>query len=88
MGSIVFFRFTDIQEKAVMGMNIIPSMFIEKMHNIDIGDMVQLFDFFINDLPHPGSFEAELLQWQVSNPCKIISQNINSKIMYIYLIKF
>ena len=63
---MVCFRVTDIQEKAVMGMNIIPSVFLDKMKEMETSDMVQIFDFFLDDIPHPGSFEAELLQWQVS----------------------
>ena len=63
---MVCFRFTDIQEKAVMGMNIIPSVFLDEMKEMETSDMVQIFDLFLDDIPHPGSFESELLQWQVS----------------------
>ena len=58
--------FSDIQEKAMMGMNIIPSIFLEKFNTNEMKDMVEIFEYYVDDLPHPGSFEAELLQWQVN----------------------
>ena len=58
---MVCFRFTDIQEKAVMDMNIIPSVFLDKMKEMETSDMVQIFDFLLDDIPHPGSFEVDLL---------------------------
>ena len=48
-----------------MGMEIIPSFFIETMKEIDVEQMEEKFEFYKDDLPHPGSFQAELLQWQV-----------------------
>ena len=63
INNIIFgFRFSDIQEKAMMGMNIIPSIFLEKFNTNEMKDMVEIFEYYVDDLPHPGSFEAELLQ--------------------------
>ena len=59
------FRFTDIQEKAIIGMYIISSIFIQKMQGMEPNEMAGKFDFFKDDLPHPDSLIAELLQWQV-----------------------
>ena len=47
-------------------MNIIPSVFIQKMEQLDMKQIVAMFDYFTDDLPHPVSFEAELQQWKVS----------------------
>ena len=63
---MVCFGFTDIQEKAVMGININPSVFLDKMKEMETSDMVQIFGFFLDDFPHLGSFKAELVQGQVS----------------------
>ena len=49
----------------MMGLEIIPSFFIETMKKIDVQQMEEKFEFYKDDLPHPGSFQAELLQWQV-----------------------
>ena len=43
-------------------MNIIPSIFPDKFNTTEMKDMVEIFKFFIDYLPHPASFEAELLQ--------------------------
>ena len=59
------FRFTDIQEKAIMSMDIILSILILKMQGMEPNEMAGKFDFFKDDLPHPGSLIAEFLQWQV-----------------------
>ena len=50
----------------MMGMNIIPSIFLEKFNTTEMKDMVEIFEYYVDDLPHPGSFEAEFLQWQVN----------------------
>ena len=46
-------------------MDIIPSIFIQKMQGMEPNEIARKFDFFKDDLPHPGSLIAELLQWQV-----------------------
>ena len=51
----------------MMGMNIIPSIFLEKMRSMEVNKIVEMFDYFKDDLPNPDSFVAELLQWQVSS---------------------
>ena len=58
-------RFTDIQDKAMLGMKIIPRVFVEEIQNIDLSQIVGHFNFFQDDLPIPEAFEAELLQWKV-----------------------
>ena len=60
-------RFTDIQQMAIMGMNIIPSIITEKMRGMTVNATVDKFNFFKDDLPHRGSFIAEHLQWEVSS---------------------
>ena len=57
-----------------MGMNIIPSVFLEKFDSVEMKDMVQIFEFYVDDFPHPGSFEAKLLQWQVRTYNKIVCE--------------
>ena len=47
----------------MMGMNIIPSIFLEKMRSMEVNEIVEMFDYFKDDLPNPDSFVAELLQW-------------------------
>ena len=49
----------------MLGMGIIPTMFIEEMKEKDVNQMAEKFQFFHDDLPHTGSFKAELLQWEV-----------------------
>ena len=53
-------------------MNIIPSVFLEKFDSVEMKDMVQIFEFYADDFPHPGSFEAKLLQCQVRTYNKIV----------------
>ena len=48
-------------------MNIIPSIFIKKMIGMTMNAIVDEFNFFKDDLPHRGSFIAELLQGEVSS---------------------
>ena len=59
-------RFSDIQDKAMMGMKIIPSVFLDKMRDMETSKTVEEFDFFKDDIPHPETFQSELLQWRVS----------------------
>ena len=64
---ICFFliRFTNIQDKAMLGMNIIPSIFVDHTSNMEVSKIVDEFKFFEDDLPIPETLEAELLQWRV-----------------------
>ena len=57
-----------------MGMNIIPSVFLEKFDSVEMKDMVQIFEFYVDDFPHPRSFEVKLLQWQVRTYNKIVCE--------------
>ena len=34
---------------------------------MEVNKIVEMFDYFKDDLPNPDSFVAELLQWQVSS---------------------
>ena len=61
----VLIRFTDIQEKAMLGMKIIPSVFVDHTSNMEVSKIVDEFKFFEDDLLIPDTFEAELLQWRV-----------------------
>ena len=62
---MLYLRFTDIQQKAMMGMNIILSIFVDSMKSMELDEIVAMFDYFKADLPNEGSFITELLQWQV-----------------------
>ena len=44
----------------MMGMNIIPSIFLEKMRNMEVNEIVEMFDYFKDALPNPDSFVADL----------------------------
>ena len=43
-------------------------------------EIVEMFDYFKDDLPNPDSFVAELLQWQVSS-CNFLFINISIDIV-------
>jgi hypothetical protein len=47
-------------------MKIIPSVLVKEMAGSALNNMAREFEYFVEDLPHPGSFNAELLQWLVS----------------------
>ena len=64
---MLYLSFTDIQQKAMMGMNIIPSIFVDNMKSMEMDEIVAMFDYFKDDLPNKGLFITELLQWQVSS---------------------
>ena len=64
----------------MMGMNIIPSIFLEKMRSMEVNKIVEMFDYFKDDLPNPDSFVAELLQWQVSS-CNFLFIDISIDIV-------
>ena len=49
----------------MLGMKIIPCVFVEEIQNIDLPQIVGHFNFFQDDLPIPEAFEAELVQWKV-----------------------
>ena len=59
-------RFSDIQYKAMIGMKIIPSVFLNNIRDMETSKIVEEFDFFKDDLPLPETFPSELLQWRVS----------------------
>ena len=50
----------------MMGIKIIPSMFLDNMRDIETSKIVEEFDFFKDDLPLQETFPSELLQWRVS----------------------
>ena len=62
----IFYRFSDIQDKAMMGMKVIPSVFLQEANTMEPNRMVNQFEYFLDDLPHHGTFDAELLHWLVS----------------------
>ena len=47
-------------------MKVIPSVFLQYMVKMEPKKISKEFQHFENDLPHPGTFELELLQWSVS----------------------
>ena len=62
----IFYRFSDIQDKAMAGMKVIPSVFLKEANTTEPNRMANQFEYFLDDLPHRGTFDAELLQWLVS----------------------
>lgn len=58
-------RFTNIQDKAMLGMKIIPSVYLEEVASLEPRQIVEKFTFFEDDLPMVETFETELLQWKV-----------------------
>ena len=50
----------------MLGMKIIPSVFVEEIQNIDLSQTVGHFNFFQDDPPILEAFEAELLHWNVT----------------------
>lgn len=61
------YRFSDIQQKAMMGLNIVPSVFLENAGTVQPNRIANQFEYFLEDLPFRGAFDAELLQWLVSS---------------------
>ena len=49
----------------MLGMKIIPSVFVQETENMEPSEIVRQFSFFKDDLPMPEAFEPELLQWRV-----------------------
>ena len=49
----------------MMGLDIIPTIFLEKMR-MEVREIAKMFEYFKDDFPNNESFLAELLQWQVS----------------------
>ena len=49
----------------MLGMKIIPNVFVEKTSNMAPSEIMSQFQFFEDDLPMPETFEPELLQWRV-----------------------
>ena len=55
-------RFSDIQQKAVMGLRIVPSVIMDdSLPNVTLN---QLKDYYEEDLPNPSSLETELHLWK------------------------
>ena len=50
----------------MMGMDIIPNIFLDKMRRMEVREIAKMFEYFKDDFPNNESFLAELLQWQVS----------------------
>ena len=47
-------------------MKVIPSVFLKNMMTMKPRNITNDFQYFENDLPHPETFESDLLQWLVS----------------------
>ena len=47
-------------------MKVIPSVFLQNKVTVEPSKIPKEFQYFEDDLPHPGTFESELLQWLVS----------------------
>ena len=55
-------RFSDIQQKAIMGMTIVPSVLMdETTPTSSLSDLLQQYS---DDLPNPSSLETELHMWR------------------------
>ena len=52
---LVFYRFSDIQEKAMTGMKVIPSVFLPNMVTMEPSKTAKEFQYCEDDLPHPGT---------------------------------
>ena len=52
--------FTDIQEKAMTGMKVIPSVFLQNMVTREPRKIAKEFQYFADDLPHLGTFESRV----------------------------
>ena len=67
----------------MIGMKVIPSVFLQNMVTMEPRKIAKEFQYFEDDLPHPGTFESELLQWLVSLLFKYTflsdSFNLNNK---------
>ncbi len=65
-------RFSDVQQKAIQGMRLVPSVLVDP--SIPMCDCSDLLENYGDDLPSPSSLEAELNLWkhkwesQASNP--------------------
>ena len=64
-------------------MKVIPSVFLQNMVTMEPSKITKEFLYFEDDLPLPGTFESELLQWLVSLLFKYTffyeSFNLNNK---------
>ena len=68
----------------MLGMKIIPSVFVQQTESMEPSEIVGQFNFFIDDLPMPEAFEPELLQWKVRLLSK---ENVGLKYKtYFYLL--
>ena len=50
----------------MIGMKVIPSVFLQNILTTERRKIAKESQYFEDDLPHPGAFESELLQWLVS----------------------
>ena len=55
-------RFSDIQQKVVMGLNIVPSVI--KDNTVSPSTLSELTDFYHEYLPSPSTLDAELHLWE------------------------
>ena len=46
-------------------MKVTPSVFLQNMVTMEPRKITKEFQYFEDDLPHPGTFESEFLQWLV-----------------------
>ena len=52
-------RFSDIQQKALMAMKIVPSVLMDAQSKLD-----ELLEYYADDIPNPSILEAELHLWK------------------------
>ena len=50
----------------MIGMKVISSVFLQNMVTMEPSKIAKEFQYFEDDLLHPGTFESELFQWVVS----------------------
>ena len=58
-------RFSDLQQKAVMALQIIPSVILQSTHqaNVEENYSDELVDLFKDDLPSPSTVDQEIKLW-------------------------
>ena len=54
-------RFSDIQQKAIMGMRIVPSVLMD--NSLSASSVQHLLEYYEEDLPSPSSLDTELHLW-------------------------
>ena len=50
----------------MIGMKVIPSVFLQNKVTVEPRKIAKEFQYFEDDLPQPGTFESDLLQWLLS----------------------